>query len=102
MSKGVDLFLKKWGCNNTLNFEDFCQFLKEDGEIPDKSKELEYPLKKKFYQMLEDEIQNLLNAETFRRTVCLQYRNMVDLFEMLAADGEIDLQEIKNLYLMSG
>jgi hypothetical protein len=26
----------------------------------------------------------------------------VDLFEMLAADGEIDLQEVKNLYLMSG
>jgi hypothetical protein len=40
MSRGVDLFLKKWGCNNTLNFEDFCQFLKEDGEIPDRSREL--------------------------------------------------------------
>lgn len=52
MSKGVDLFLKKWGCNGKVNFEDFCQFLKDDGEIPDKSKELEYPLKKKFYQML--------------------------------------------------
>jgi hypothetical protein len=87
MNKGADLFLKKWGSNGKLNFEDFCQFLKEDGEIPDKSRELEYPLKKKFYQMLEDEIQNLLNAETFRKTVSMQYKNLVDLFEMLTYDG---------------
>lgn len=52
--------------------------------------------------MLEDEIQNLLNAETFRKTVCMQYKNLVDLFEMLTYDGQITIQEIKNLYLMSG
>jgi hypothetical protein len=76
--------------------------LKEDGEIPDKSKELEYHLKKRFYQLLEDEIQNLLDSETFRKTVSMQYKNLVDLFEMLSCDGWITIQEIKNLYLMSG
>jgi hypothetical protein len=52
--------------------------------------------------MLEDEVQNLLNAETFRRTVSMQYKNLVDLFEMLTYEGEISIEEIKNLYLMSG
>lgn len=41
--------------------------------------------------MLEDEIQNLLNAEIFRRTVSVQYKNFVDLFEMLATDGQITI-----------
>ena len=53
---------------------------------------MEYPLKKKFYQMLEDEIQNLLNAETFRKTVSMQYKNVVDLFEMLSYGGQMGLQ----------
>ena len=102
IARGVALFLSKWGVNGHLRFEEFCQFLKEDGEIPDKSKELEYHLKKKFYQMLEDEIQNLLDADTFRKTVAMQYKNLVDLFELLSADEAISIQEIKNLYLMSG
>lgn len=52
--------------------------------------------------MLEDEIQNLLDADTFRKTVAMQYKNLVDLFELLSADEVISIQEIKNLYLMSG
>ncbi len=70
--------------------------------MPDRSKQLEYPLKKKFYQMLEDQIQNLLDADAFRKVVGQQYKNMVDLFESIATDQEMTIQNIKNLFLQSG
>jgi hypothetical protein len=52
--------------------------------------------------MLEDEIQNLLDADAFRKVVGQQYKNMVDLFESVATDQEMTLQNIKNLFLQSG
>jgi hypothetical protein len=32
----------------------------------------------------------------------MQYKNLVDLFEMLAYEGQFGMEEVKNLYLMSG
>ena len=55
-------------------------FLKGEEDFPEPIKQLEYSLKKKFYQMIEDEIQNLLDGETFRRLIASQYKNLVDLF----------------------
>ena len=52
--------------------------------------------------MVEDEIQNLLDGETFRRAVGLHYKNMTDLFEVLSCDGIIDIEQVKNLFLMVG
>lgn len=32
----------------------------------------------------------------------MEYRNLVDLFEMVSHQGRVTIEEIHNLYLMSG
>lgn len=39
--------------------------------------------------MLETEIQGLLDADAFRKAVTLEYKNTVDLYEVLAQDNTL-------------
>lgn len=63
LNKGVDLFLNRWSTSSgTLTFEDFSLFIKEEAELPAKAQELAFPAKKKFFDLIEHEIQSLLDA----------------------------------------
>jgi hypothetical protein len=52
MVKGVDLFLGKGSNCGRLSFEEFAFFLKGEEEFPGKAVELDFPLKKRFYQLV--------------------------------------------------
>jgi hypothetical protein len=71
MAKGVELFLRKWSVTGCVNFEQFVSLLGDEEQAPERPREVEFPQKKKFYQLVEDEIQTLLDGETFRKAVNL-------------------------------
>ena len=89
MEKGVDLFLGKWSDSGQMNFEEFSSFLREGSELPSHGMQIDFPLKKKFFQLMEQEIQGLLDIETLRQRVGQEYRNTEDLFEMVSRDGKM-------------
>lgn len=97
---GLELFLKQWGNEGTLDFQKFSQFIKGREENPDsRQKQLSFASKSYLFETLMCEINGLIKVEAYKKAVYHQYKNKTDLFEMLTNNGIFDQEQLKMLYL---